>query len=381
MINTPTVLLVDDEASDLLLPDDVSKILIRPDSENFGSDLVAALSECDLILLDHNLALPTELSLKAIDGASFVGHLRSWARQSGVSLPAIAMYTSEDDAYAEEVPAVGVAVPIGGSFLQREHQLSPTLDVEWLFLKNDDGVLGRISDLANACVALRTATKNEKTSSLEVQSFTSPPHGAPWHAIALEHIGRARPPISEPELHQSRDGARGPTSVIRWLLQKALPYPGLFLSDIYASWALGVEPQDLEDLFSRGGTNAWASEVQRSRYTGPANSLFERRWWAAGIDFAAWQLRDRGDALGSAQAALDELAGHGLRVLQSSDKVVVVDADFREIGIADVESAAQLHPPGWPAEAIEPWMQKSDLEIEPLMRAMLAPSDRLPDEA
>lgn len=381
MIDTPTVLLVDDEASDSLLPSDVSHILLRPDNANFGESLAEALIKCDLILLDHNLALPAELSLRAVDGASFVGHLRSWARQNAISLPAIAMYTSEDDAYAEEVPAVGVAVPIGGSFLRREHQLSPTLDVEWLFLKNDDNVVKRVSDLAKACVALRTVTKNEKTSSLEVQSFISPPHEAPWNAIALEHIVRARPPISEPELHQSRDGARGPTSVIRWLLQRALPYPGLFLSDTYASWALGIEPNGLDELVSRSGTSGWALEVKRSCYTGPANSLYGRRWWAAGIDFAAWQLRDRGDALGSVQAALDDLAGPGLKALESSDKVVVVDADLNECAIVDVELAAQLHPPGWPAEAIEPWMTKADLAIEPLMRAMLAPSDRALGEA
>lgn len=372
MTGKPRVLLVDDEPSSALLPDTVESVLLDPESEQFGAELATELSNVDLVLLDHNLHLPQELSIQARDGASFVGLLRSWARGSEPPLPPVAIYTSEYEAFADEIPAVGPAVPLGGGFIGREARVAPTLDVEWLIAKGRDDSLAHIEALAHACLSLRTIMGNDKASLAEIERFVGPPKEVDWAEIASAQLLNARPPISEPG-GQSH-GARGATPVLRWLLQRALPYPGLFISDLYAAWALGIDPGSLAAL-EKNMERDWVRDLFAARYSGPGERLFPRKWWAAGIDLVAWRLRNRAHDLDSLQIALDELGGPGLVLLEDTDQVVVLDIDLEEVGLARLDEAAQIHPPGWPAEAVEPWMRLDVIASEPLAQAMIDSSD------
>ena len=124
MTDNPRILLINDEASPALLPSDSEPLLLRPDEPDFGLKFEAFLGRADLILIDHVLELPAELSLTASDGASLVGVFRSWARQQTARLPPLAIYTSHYEAFAKELPAVGPPVPIGGSFIGREARLA-----------------------------------------------------------------------------------------------------------------------------------------------------------------------------------------------------------------------------------------------------------------
>lgn len=377
MTNAPKVLLIDDdEASIALLPSGSDSRILHPNDGGFGTHLEQELQTADLVLLDHNLALSGELSLMASDGASFVGHLRSWARKRRVTLPPLVIFTSEYDAFSQEVPSVGPAVPLGGSFEGHEARLAPTLDVEWLIAKDPVNSGQQISALARACIALRKIAENDRASLSEIQRFLAPPAEAPWETIAAEHITRARAPVGEPE-STHHDGTRGVTPVLRWLLHRALPYPGLFISDLHAAWTLGIEPASLPKIVERAANSNWTRELAGCIYTGPASELFSRRWWAAGVDFAAWQLRQESESMQSSpRAALTKLAGPDLDPAEGSEKVVVVDTDFNEQGFAPIEEAMQLHPPGWPAAAAEPWMRRDMILAEPLMQSMLDPTDR-----
>ena len=335
MTDNPCVLLVDDEASPGLLPQDTEQLLLSPNDGEFGGKLATLVGRADLILIDHNLELPGELSLEASDGASLVGVLRSWARTKRVRLPPLAIYTSHYEAFADEIPAVGPAVPLGGTFIGREGRIAPTLDVEWLIAKGADNTLPQISSLAGASSALRTIARDDKASLDEVKRFVAPPAQLAWTSLATEHIGRARPPVGEPETVHG-EGTRGATPILRWLLHRALSYPGLFVSDLYAAWALGVEHESLREIVKRAGDFAWAQELAAGIYCGPARELFPRRWWAAGVDFASWQLRQESEICGSFSDALKSLAGANLTALQGAEKVVVVDMDLNETGLADI---------------------------------------------
>ncbi|MGV1903298.1 hypothetical protein ACQZ6V_23760 [Agrobacterium sp. 22-3674b3] len=370
---TATILLIDDEAATIPLPADINAIRKVPEPTLFGADFRELVQTADVLLLDHNLQLPQEISLQATDGASFVGHLRSWARKNAVAMPPIIIFTSEDEAFANEIPEVGPAVPLGGSFIGKEHMLAPALDVEWLVSKDDDRALEKIASIASACCTLGQVAQNDKCSLAEIETYLGLTTDAPWKKAAQEHIERSRPPISE---GIGSAVPRGVSPVFRWLLQRALPYSGLFLSDLQAAWTLGILPSELSKIVESGSKTGWTKELAGCLFEGPAAELFSRRWWAAGVEYAGWQLRSELASDETLAITLRRLTDLDIEVYSGDESVVVVDEDLKEISISDIEGAVQVHPRGWPAEANEPWASIDLVRREPLLRAMLDPADK-----
>jgi hypothetical protein len=368
------VLLIDDAPKSVSLPKDVEVIPLDPEDENFGTDLEASLERGDLILLDQNLHREQVLGLGALDGASFVGNLRSWARSKELVVPPIAIYTSEDDAFRDEVPAVGPAVPLNGSFIGREARIAPSLDVEWLIPKDEDFSIRHVESLAYDCLALRCDAGNARMSLQEIAKFLAIPTDAPWSQIAMEQLARWRPPINE--AGDVPASSRGATPVLRWLLHRVLPCPGLLLSDLYAAWSIGIEPEDLSNLCNESNEREWARDLRGARYGGAGKDLFTPRWWAAGIDFMSWRLREHAEAVGDFQQALTDIAGPGVRALASQETVVVVNSDLEELALAPLGDAVQVHPPGWPSEAADPWMLREEVEADPVAKTMVDPTQQ-----
>ena len=292
----PTILLIDDEKQSVALPDNVDVIAVDPEDENFGAGLAAGLKKADLILLDQNLHLDQVLGLAALDGVSLVGNLRSWARAQDLILPPIVIYTSEDEAFADEIPTLGPAVPLEGSFIGREARIAPALDVEWLIPKGETNSVAHVASLAQDCLALRLAAEDARMTLEEIGNFLKIPRELPWSEIASAHLAKWRPPISEAE--GAPAGSRGATPVLRWLLHRALPCPGLLLSDLYAAWSMGINPADFVSLFDVPNNREWVQTLYAARYNGAAQDLTGRRWWAAGIDFLGWRLRERAEFVG-----------------------------------------------------------------------------------
>lgn len=368
----PCILLIDDEPQTASFGTDANLITLQPEDANFSADLVAAIPQADLILLDHNLHLGQDLTLLALDGASFVGHLRSYARANGLTLPPLVIYTSEDEAFREEVPSVGAAVPIDGSFVGRQARLAPKLDVEWLISKNGEEGATLALALANDARKLREISVDGRMSMEETAEYLQVPEDTPWRQVAHSSIARWRPPVSEPGA--SGPGPRGVSATLRWLLHQVLPFPGLLLSSEYAAWSIGVEIADFH-LAAEGGRGELSNLLDNARYRGPGQSLYEPRWWAPGIDYASWQLRDLASSCGDRQSALDELAGPGLSILGTPEKVVVVNSDLEEPQLAELEDAVEINPPGWPSEALQPWMTRDEAQSDPKAQTMVDPAD------
>lgn len=369
----PTVLLIDDHPFEVPLPDEIDAVRLNPRDDNFGTALAAELAHVDLILLDQNLDREQILGLSALDGASFVGNLRSWARAHELALPPIVIYTSEYDAFCDEIPTLGPAVPLAGSFIGREARIAPALDVEWLIPKDQPRSVANIASLAQDCLLLNRAAGDRRMSLNEIGRFLKIPSTLPWSEIASAQLAKWRPPISE--AGDAPAGSRGATPVLRWLLHRVLPCPGLLVSDLYAAWSMGIEPADFAKLCDVPSEREWVQALQATRYDGAAKDLGARRWWAAGIDFMGWCLRERVEALNDFQAALDELAGAGIRRLSAAEQVVVVNGDLDEAGIVPVEDAVQIHPPGWPPEAIDPWMRRDEVAADAVAQTMVDPTE------
>jgi hypothetical protein len=369
----PNLLLIDDQPESAALPPDVEVLSLDPDDANFGTDLEAGLKKADLILLDQNLHRDQVLSLQALDGASFVGTLRSYARANNLVLPPIAIYTSEHEAFADEIPTLGPAVPLGGSFVGHEARIAPALDVEWLIPKDETYSVSHVASLAQDCLRLRVIAIDAKMNLKEIRDFLALPGASTWSEMAAVQLAKWRPPIGE--AGDARPGSRGATPVLRWLLHHVLPCPGLLLSDLYAAWSIGIEPTDFSRMCEMPNEREWVQALRLAQYKGAAKDLTTRRWWAAGIDFMAWRLRESAYALGSLQNALDELAGPEIRPLPARETVVVVNADLEEDGLAALEEAVQIYPPGWPSEAVDPWIRRTEVETDPVAQTMLAPAE------
>src|SRR5262249_5887676 len=144
------------------------------------------------------------LSIETKDGAGFVSHLRSWARRNEIGLPPIVIFTNKSEAFANELPAVGAALPVG-DFRGREHRIGPALDVEWLLFKNDNGVSSKIAALTDGYVLIRRLVGEDGASIQEITETLSLRQDVEWYSRAADDLRRARPPVTEKET-----GSRGP---------------------------------------------------------------------------------------------------------------------------------------------------------------------------
>jgi hypothetical protein len=386
-MNTPLqLLLIDDKPQeDAFLPGDVKVIKLDPGEEGFLSkDLSESAKGCDLILIDQDLQLNAGLSFTASDGASLVGHFRSWARKERQTLPPLVLVTNYDEAFAREVPSIGPPLPINGSFVGREHRLAPRLDVEWMLYKPSETTPQRILDLARANREAIVATGTDGLSLAEIMQFLAYPSTTAWSDRVSAALRSARPPVSEetPGTQIEKSPARestvpsGPALLIRWLLHEALPFPGLFLSDLYAAWTLGVTPESFAALATKESDTDWTRELQRARYNGPLAAFATRRWWTPGLNELSWRVRQAAEETGDLQKAFDQLAGEGeLHPSPIRDAVVVWSDDLVEEDVAPIDEAVQIHLPGWPAEAFEPWMKRTEVAKDEVMASFVDAAD------
>jgi hypothetical protein len=267
MISRPKIVALDDDEATVrpLMPRGYENVVVSPpDISTHMTDF----EEARLILIDHELfATVQPLSLSAQDGAGFVAQLRSWARRRGKSLPPVVILTNRPGAFATQIPAVGPAIEVG-SFLGHEARIAPALDVEWLLFKDDDRVTDLLVSLAGGYSDIAAQVGTDGTSLKEVPTALRLPDAAVWKDRALEDIRRARPPIS-----QLQKGRRitndGPTEVIRWLCHRALAYPGLFISDLQAEWALGLGRGALAKIAKAPRRSHWLRTIMEAEYRGP----------------------------------------------------------------------------------------------------------------
>lgn len=345
----------------------------HPRDDSFGKT-IEAMGDYEVILIDQNLGLEPPLSLTASDGTSLVGHFRSWARRHHVQVPPLVITTSNAEAFANEVPVVGPPLPLRGTFAGREHRLAPTLDVEWLLAKSDSDLTVKISSLAAAWRCLGGTGSGvdwlrEPLGLTETGSAGTPA----WYGLIDETLREARAPV----LDEGAAPASLAGPILRWLLHRALPYPGLFVSDVYAAWSLGVTKDSLVQHASQNATTN--DPLMACRYRGILASLFPRRWWSVGINTFVWELDQElsgADVRGSSRQVLLDKKVNGKNLVDrpTAGTIVVCDVDLQETGEVDIADAVELRPPGWPIEAIPPWADAREAKNDPILRSMAVTS-------
>jgi len=360
------VWIVDDDlslqAAKTLVGDGHDLTVTEPSDDAF---LDALSEDWDLILVDEELwEADKKLPPHAVDGASLVMTMRAWARREKRRLPSMAILTNATGVFEDEVPAVGAWRPVAASFIDHEPQMGRTLDVEWLFHKGDPELKAKVADLASAYERACEEFGEGGTSFAEVKAYLGLVDDIAWTALAEDALREARPPVTEDGANQPTP-QRGPVTIIVWLLQRALAFPGLFVSDNHAAAFLGIKAEALDKAVA--ATHALAA----CRYTGPLSQLASRRWWTPALD-----------ALGAASSD-DEVPiwreGLGQEDLLTVDNpVVVYDITLTEVGIVSAEDAVRVNPRGWPAECLQPWMSKESINKGPRwLKEIVDPDDRI----
>ncbi len=359
------VWIIDDDlslqAAEALVGNGHDLTVTEPSDEAF---LDALAEDWDLILVDEELwEAEKRTPPHAVDGASLVMTMRAWARRVKRRLPSMAILTNAPGVFADEVPAVGAWRPVAASFIDHEPQMGRTLDVEWLFYKSDPELKAKVEDLASAYERAYQEFGEGGTSFVEVKTYLGLNDRAEWIALAEDAIREARPPVTEDAANQPTP-QRGPVTIIVWLLQRALAFPGLFVSDNHAAAFLGIKAEALDMAIE--ATPALAA----CRYTGPLSQLVTRRWWTPALD-----------ALAAASSSSEIPAWcEGLRpedLLTVDDPVVTYDITLAEVGITSAADAVRVNPRGWPAECLQPWMSRATINEGPRwLKEMVDPDDR-----
>ena len=172
--------------------------IVDPNDTELAKKLAELLPTASLILLDQKFNNDIDpLSLKASDGSSFVAHLRSWSRQNAKALAPVVLFTNDEQAFLNEIPAVGAALPLNASFVGREHQIAPALDVESIQLKAADDAENKIGCLVDAVSETVAAAGKNGVSLGELEDLLELPTGKVWTDKARSEIRAARPPISQ----------------------------------------------------------------------------------------------------------------------------------------------------------------------------------------
>ena len=372
------IVAIDDDEAELKpnVPEHFELDVVDPNDPKLADRLADLIPAASLILLDQKFNSDlSPLSLIAADGASFVSHLRSWSRAERKALPPIVLFTNETDAFRNEVPSVGAPLPLNGSFVGREFQIAPALDVEWIQYKGEDSAKNRIEQIVEASNSAREIIGDDGVSLAEVAKWLSLPERAAWSEKAHEDLRGARPPVTQPG-HDDMVSC-GPSQMVRWMCHRALAFPGLLFSDLYAAWALGVSLETFQRFAAAEHQSDWLNQLSNTEYYGALDTFSGRRWWKSGIDNLAWKLDQETSKVNDRRKALAVLAPNVLfgELHSASSHVVVWTPELVESSIAEMEDSVQLHPPGWPAEAFEPWVSRDELKNDEVLQAMAEQAD------
>ncbi|TQK71661.1 hypothetical protein [Nocardioides sp. SLBN-35] len=250
----------------------------------------------------------------------------------------------------------------------RQPLVAAQYDLEWAVTKeNEDGVDPN-QQLAALATALHTYPTDWETGPTDVGLKWLDIPAEPWAHTARRQVLACRPPMNTTTKNRHH------LAWLRWLAQRALPFPTFVVSDIYAATALGITV----DSFRAAQTNLASGLGQLLAaviYNGPLAGLQTTRYWRAGIHhIAASAVEDPSDADDALEVGHALAEAHpDLVPLGLDDPVVVVDDQYypADQPVERVD-ATRLAPDYWPAFADSAWATAADAS-EAAMQRLLPP--------
>lgn len=365
---TPSILIVDDD--DEAQTAAVSSIINRGiHASALHPEQVSAadVRESDLVLVDYNLKDWPERDQSAaarrpVTGISLLAVLRDLLSVSSDRPVGFALNTTRFG----DLPTV-LPRPV------TKHALARANNFEWVFDKSDRSDLASICSLAHACRALPDDWPDawEETSvRASLGQLVRLPE-ATWSDAAVDHMLRCRPPIHE--LSRSTDGL----ALLRWLLQRILPYPCFLMGRERLAVRLGLPLATVDALASSSFRSNLAQALAPAVYEGVLADFAGRRWWAAGIEAILWDATSgRSFEPKSLREYVESFTDEPLAGPVPSFPVLAVDEEYEYLPHpVEIGDAIRIQPDDWPPYADEAWTQRDLIENSDRLRRLAHPGD------
>ena len=301
-----------------------------------------------------------EIGRQPKNGLALAGVLRSHVdnRFDTETRPkAFALLTAEVDRLAYHKPLLD----------HRLHSLARLNDLEWVFNKQDDAYQNAraIASLAKAVHRIITAGFQDATTKpravaelFGLPADAAKPDSETWESRAWTTVLDAYPPIND--YYEESTGF----SLVRWLLQRALPFICFLLPDFAVAARLNVTKEWLRNEVEV--KSAFGTELEKYKYQGLLHDFGLSHYWRIGVEETL-------GSLGISQpldwkVTHQQLAPHcnappvptGLAV-----PIAVLNKHLLYTGtLADLEACDQLSPDDWPAFADAPYAPTSLIESD-----------------
>lgn len=353
--------------------DTVSDVDCLKNPETIAEQLKGA----EIVLMDyelHELRGGEETTEPALDGLELLERFRAAIRQTqtgGNHPPILVIFTAKFNELAELFDCVPVAAVV-----------ARVAKVDWVFEKggkhstSDKRLVDRIQELLDSYEQVRidwpsdvTAVEEKLKDLLGLQRNGQ----ASWSSVAFEQFRDTRPPI------QSLRHRGGGVTLLRWLLQVALPFPSCFVDEAWVAVKLGVTPDSLRKRLELTPESELARELNDRVYNGLISEFCGRRYWRAGINELAWSIC-QGNSAGSPKVTkkLLKMASGNLEFLDIRNPVLVIcPDDYMQHGdVSELDDAVQIQTDYWPPDVELPWVRKADIRQDSEISALVINKDK-----
>ena len=339
-----------------------------PDELDKDSAVLKALRGINIVLMDYDLHEEDSVSSAPIDGIELLERFRAAIRTlqlAGNSIPLLTIYTGKYDKLVKELDCQSAP-----------YLVARRANVDWVFAKGNarKGTEITACRLQSILSGFELNFEQHGTDDEnQLFSFLALPDGLLWSKLAKEQVRDARPPIQT--MHSGVDRA----TLMRWLLQVALPIPGCFVSLEWVAVRLHISPVKLADTVKMKFESNFSKSLDECRYKGSLVDFSPARFWKAGIDHLIWELtQGRSPTNPDVRENLAKAIGDEIPELDEETPVLLVSpATFEQNNqIADMNDAVQIQPDLWPAEVELPWVRISEVENDSRLRAIVVSEDR-----
>jgi hypothetical protein len=374
----PSILIVDDKPEEVRRIEELlrgqASTEVRHPQDVTNDDLAGA----DLILVDYLLQDWPErdgiysLSLRPMNGLALAGvyraHLTSEEKGAKVdrrSPTAIALHSGHLQDVAGDLPPE-----------IRPYAVARANNLEWAFEKaHRDGTRPSLSDqLVSLADGVRRLPPEWPRDPAEVnesaKQFFALSSNEPWAERAWAEIEDCHPP-----LHELSTATHG-LALLRWMLQRILPYPCFLLDDWYFAARLQIDYSEFVAILESPGFIEHFDEV---KYVGPLSDFLGPRWWRAGVEALLWTLTEgRSFDAGAILQQLVNLTSLPLRQESSAAApLVCLNESYTPLEkFCSADKAVRIQPDDWPSYAQQAWTT-IELALElPLLQSLVVHEDR-----
>lgn len=363
------VLFVDDEpdSSVKLLSMEVARDGINVSVLHPRDVKIEDLNLADLVLVDYQIDSWPErdeqasLALKPGDGLALASIFRQAILVEQSARPtSFALLTAKMGALAHPWPREA----------NREHLLASMNGLEWVFEKQDDQVADKIISLARTVANIPSEWGENETENL--LNLLRVGKDAGVRERILSEILAHDPPI-----HDLRDWTHG-ISLVRWMLQRVLPYPCFLMDDIRVCARLGLDYEAFSEELNIAG-----SKIQEmllpAQYQGMLRGFRRPRWWKAHVEKILWE-GTNGNSFDqeSIQRFVIDTVGKELpKAKCNGEPIVCYDEDLLpKRQFSSLNEVVRLRPDYWPSAAEPCWAEIVDVKDNPELSSTVDPADK-----